>query len=242
MMPALSLYRGVQRRTHDVCAAAALELHNHFFRHIGVQVVHVGGASFSWTTRDNPEPTPVLSDISLTVRRGELVVVVGEVGAGKSSMLQALLGELRTLSGSVSLAAGTTVAYTAQVRGLYGVPSLVQLPHFSCAPASALLLRPLLPLYVGQATYPRRQRVMGDPLRTQDTWIQNTTVRENILMGLPYNEARYQAAVEASALLPDLRVLAAGDETEIGEKGVNLSGGQVRRRSGRRTSIYRGDR
>lgn len=61
----------------------------------------------------------------------------------------------------------------------------------------------------------------------QDTWIQNGTVESNILMGLPKNEARYAEVIEACALTSDLDVLPAGDQTEIGEKGVNLSGACV---------------
>jgi hypothetical protein len=38
---------------------------------------------------------------------------------------------------------------------------------------------------------------------------------------------RYNSVLEACALLPDLKILAAGDMTEIGERGINLSGGQV---------------
>lgn len=48
-------------------------------------------------------------------------------------------------------------------------------------------------------------------------------------MGTEPDPSRYDATLEACALLPDLDVLAAGDETEIGEKGVNLSGGQKQR-------------
>ena len=58
----------------------------------------------------------------------------------------------------------------------------------------------------------------------QDPWIQNGTVEGNILMGLPMSKGRYQEVVKACALESDLEMLPAGDQTEIGEKGVNLSG------------------
>jgi ABC-type multidrug transport system fused ATPase/permease subunit len=64
---------------------------------------------------------------------------------------------------------------------------------------------------------------------SQSAWIQNATVRDNILFGLPYEAERYQAVIHACALKTDLKLLAAGDMTEIGEKGVNLSGGQQQR-------------
>lgn len=63
----------------------------------------------------------------------------------------------------------------------------------------------------------------------QNAWIQNLTVRENILFGKPYEEDRYWRAVKAAALPSDLELFADGDMTEIGERGVNLSGGQKSR-------------
>ncbi|MGH0130137.1 UNVERIFIED_CONTAM: hypothetical protein FKN15_041188 [Acipenser sinensis] len=63
----------------------------------------------------------------------------------------------------------------------------------------------------------------------QQAWIQNATLRDNIVFGQERKERWYQRVVEACALVPDLEILPAGDETEIGEKGVNLSGGQKQR-------------
>uniref|UniRef100_A0A672QSE7 Multidrug resistance-associated protein 1 n=1 Tax=Sinocyclocheilus grahami TaxID=75366 RepID=A0A672QSE7_SINGR len=63
----------------------------------------------------------------------------------------------------------------------------------------------------------------------QQAWIQNTTLKDNILFGRDAKDSWYQKVVEACALLPDLEILPGGDLTEIGEKGVNLSGGQKQR-------------
>uniref|UniRef100_A0AAR2L5I3 ABC-type glutathione-S-conjugate transporter n=1 Tax=Pygocentrus nattereri TaxID=42514 RepID=A0AAR2L5I3_PYGNA len=63
----------------------------------------------------------------------------------------------------------------------------------------------------------------------QQAWIQNATLRDNILFGKPYVEQKYRCVLEACALTPDLEVLPGGDQTEIGEKGINLSGGQRQR-------------
>ena len=52
----------------------------------------------------------------------------------------------------------------------------------------------------------------------QQAWIQNMSLRENVLFGSPFDEERYNRVIEACALLPDLAVLPAGDSTEIGEK------------------------
>ncbi|KAM9537342.1 ATP-binding cassette sub-family C member 3 [Guaruba guarouba] len=63
----------------------------------------------------------------------------------------------------------------------------------------------------------------------QQAWIQNATLKDNILFGQAPNEQRYQNVLEACALKTDLEVLPGGDQTEIGEKGINLSGGQRQR-------------
>ncbi|XP_009074986.1 PREDICTED: canalicular multispecific organic anion transporter 2 [Acanthisitta chloris] len=63
----------------------------------------------------------------------------------------------------------------------------------------------------------------------QQAWIQNATLKDNILFGQAPNEEKYQNALEACALKTDLEVLPGGDQTEIGEKGINLSGGQRQR-------------
>ena len=63
----------------------------------------------------------------------------------------------------------------------------------------------------------------------QQSWIQQTTVRQNILFGKPYNEGFYNKCLEACALIADVALFPDGDETELGEKGINLSGGQKQR-------------
>ncbi|PKY07392.1 P-loop containing nucleoside triphosphate hydrolase protein [Aspergillus campestris IBT 28561] len=63
----------------------------------------------------------------------------------------------------------------------------------------------------------------------QYAWIQNTSVRNNILFGKEYNESWYEQVVDACALTPDLEMLPDGDQTEIGERGINVSGGQKQR-------------
>ncbi|KAG7459398.1 hypothetical protein MATL_G00210320 [Megalops atlanticus] len=75
----------------------------------------------------------------------------------------------------------------------------------------------------------------------QQAWIQNATLRDNILFGRERKESWYQRVVEACALLPDLEILPAGDATEIGEKGLNLSGGQKQRVSLARAVYRRAD-
>ena len=61
---------------------------------------------------------------------------------------------------------------------------------------------------------------------SQTAFIMNTTLRENVLFGEPYDKARYESVLDACCLWPDIELLGeAGDLTEIGERGVTLSGG-----------------
>ncbi len=64
---------------------------------------------------------------------------------------------------------------------------------------------------------------------TQEPWIQHGTIRENILFGKPYAAGKYRIVLEVCALNADLRMLTEGDQTEIGDNGVTLSGGQKAR-------------
>uniref|UniRef100_A0AC35TJK4 Multidrug resistance-associated protein 1 n=1 Tax=Rhabditophanes sp. KR3021 TaxID=114890 RepID=A0AC35TJK4_9BILA len=64
---------------------------------------------------------------------------------------------------------------------------------------------------------------------SQQPWIQNISLRDNILFGSPYKAHVYDRVIEACALKSDLETLPDGDLTEIGEKGINLSGGQKSR-------------
>ncbi|XP_065826757.1 multidrug resistance-associated protein 1-like [Oscarella lobularis] len=133
-------------------------------------VIKVEEASFYWSKDDRV----ILREVSLSVKPKKLVAVVGHVGAGKSSLISAFLGEMEKDGGSVTLKG--SVAYA-----------------------------------------------------SQQAWIQNATLRENILFGLPYDPEKYNRTIDVCALEPDLDVLPGGDMTEIGEKGINLSGGQKQR-------------
>lgn len=60
----------------------------------------------------------------------------------------------------------------------------------------------------------------------QIPWIENATIRDNILFGLPLDNTRYQKVLKACALAKDLEMLEDGELTDIGANGINLSGGQ----------------
>lgn len=118
-----------------------------------------------------------LKRLEFECKPGEFVAVVGGVGCGKSSFINAILGEVREVSGKTSVSG--------------------RLSYFSQSP-----------------------------------FILNASVRDNILFGHvnePFNEELYQRSLEVCALRHDLQLLPHGDATEIGEKGITLSGGQKAR-------------
>jgi ABC-type transport system involved in cytochrome bd biosynthesis fused ATPase/permease subunit len=63
----------------------------------------------------------------------------------------------------------------------------------------------------------------------QSPWLRHQSIKDNIIFGQPFDEERYNDVVECCALRPDLDILEDGDDTEIGARGVSLSGGQKAR-------------
>ena len=146
-------------------------------------LIELRNAEFKWSRN---QPVPTLADIDLTVRKGELLAVLGRVGDGKSSLLSAILGEMHRTDGDCI------------VRG--------RTAYFS-----------------------------------QGGWCMGASVRDNILFGLKYEADFYQRVLQACALEPDLAILPDGDLTEVGEKGVSLSGGQKARVALARACYARAD-
>lgn len=150
---------------------------------IGDESVSIRDATFSWNRHESKN---VLEDINFTASKGELSCVVGRVGAGKSSLLQAILGDLWKAKGEVTIHGN--VAYVAQ-----------------------------------------------------QAWVMNASVKENILFGHRYDPLFYDKTVKACALLEDFAQLPDGDETEVGERGISLSGGQKARLTLARAVYARAD-
>ena len=73
---------------------------------------------------------------------------------------------------------------------------------------------------------------------SQQAWLQNASIKSNIIFGLPYDEERYVAVIKMCSLEKDLEIFEDGDMTEIGEKGITLSGGQKQRVSLARFSLF----
>ncbi|KAM3075602.1 ATP-binding cassette transporter yor1 [Clarireedia jacksonii] len=89
----------------------------------------------------------------------------------------------------------------------------------------------LLAALAGDMRKTRGEMMMGADRAfcPQYAWIQNATVRDNILFGKEMNREWYNKVIDACALRPDLDMLPNGDATEIGEKGITVSGGQKQR-------------
>ncbi|XP_066856784.1 ATP-binding cassette sub-family C member 9 isoform X6 [Anser cygnoides] len=148
--------------------------------------IKVTNGYFSWGSG-----LATLSNINIRIPTGQMTMIVGQVGCGKSSLLLAILGEMQTLEGKVhwSNVNETEPSFEAsRSRNRYSVAYAAQKP-----------------------------------------WLLNATVEENIIFGSPFNKQRYKAVTDACSLQPDIDLLPFGDQTEIGERGINLSGGQRQR-------------
>ncbi|XP_044198860.1 ATP-binding cassette sub-family C member 9 isoform X3 [Thunnus albacares] len=135
--------------------------------------VKVSNGFFTWGSN-----LSTLSDINIRIPTGQLTMIVGQVGCGKSSLLLAMLGEMQSIDGRVHWSDKNrySVAYAAQ-----------------------------------------------------KSWLLNATVEDNITFGSPFNKQRYKTVIDTCSLQLDIDLLPFGDQTEIGERGINLSGGQRQR-------------
>ncbi|KAG6845455.1 hypothetical protein H0H87_008815 [Tephrocybe sp. NHM501043] len=142
-------------------------------------------AVFSWSNNNEIPTVPdrrFLLKIGREVifRQGQLNLIIGPTGSGKTSVLMALLGELHYLP-----------------NGHY---SWYNLPRES-----------------------------GVAYAAQESWVQSATIRDNIVFGSQYDTSRYEKVLHQCRLEHDLNLLPAGDQTEVGERGLTLSGGQKAR-------------
>lgn len=149
----------------------------------GDESLSIRDGTFSW---DRHSDRTALENIDFTATKGELSCIVGRVGAGKSSFLQALLGDLWKVRGQVVVHGST--AYVAQ-----------------------------------------------------QAWVMNASVKENILFGHRYDPSFYDKTIKGCALTEDFAQLPDGDDTEVGERGISLSGGQKARLTLARAVYARAD-
>jgi ABC-type multidrug transport system fused ATPase/permease subunit len=142
-------------------------------------------ATFTWprdTSGDANTPKNVftLADLTLRFPQGQLSLICGRLGAGKSLLLLGLLGEADLLAGSV-ICPRSTPDLMAEF------PSVVSDEDW------------VVPSMVGYVP--------------QQAWLQNASIKDNIVFSSPWNPERYRRVLEACSLLSDLDILEDGDET-----------------------------
>lgn len=156
-----------------------------------------------------------LRDLNITIKRGEFVCIIGDVGAGKSSLLSALIGDMLCVPASYIEEAGNDRLEDSGVRKGLTSASKQSFNELSS------------PVHLSkEVSYVQ-----------QIPWIQNKNIKDNICFGRPFENESYQRVIDICELRRDLEILPAGDLTEIGEKGITLSGGQKARVSLAR-SVY----
>ncbi|XP_075886008.1 ATP-binding cassette sub-family C member 9 isoform X3 [Nelusetta ayraudi] len=161
--------------------------------------VKVTNGFFTWGSN-----LSTLSDINIRIPTGQLTMIVGQVGCGKSSLLLAMLGEMQTIEGRV---------YWSKL------PDCVAPPDWNISWSEA----------EESGEDIRSKNRYSVAYAAQKSWLLNATVEENITFGSPFSKQRYKAVIDACSLQPDIDLLPFGDQTEIGERGINLSGGQRQR-------------
>lgn len=140
----------------DMCDAIAISMKN---------------ITVKWSPESKVE---VLKQISLNIESGSLTAIIGQVGAGKTTLFHVILRQISTVQG--------------EIRSK------------------------------GKISY-----------ASQEAWIFASTIKQNILFGQPMNLERYEKVIDVCQLKRDLQMLPYGDNTMVGEKGINLSGGQCAR-------------
>ncbi|QDS68680.1 hypothetical protein FKW77_002237 [Venturia effusa] len=149
--------------------------------------------SVSWPSEKGEDAEIfTLRNVNFTLPAGELSVISGRTGSGKSLLLAAILGEVEVFEGTIMVPLA---------------PSMEERRDDKANKNNWILPNALA--YV-----------------SQQPWIENATLKNNVLFGLPYDEQRYNQVISTCALEQDLKILTDGHETEIGANGINLSGGQ----------------
>ena len=113
----------------------------------------------------------IVKGLNFDLKKGELMVIVGQVGCGKTTLLHSIMEETRLCEGKHTIEG--TIAYV-----------------------------------------------------EQEPFIISGSIEENILMGLEFNSDKFEQALQASQLIRDVDGFKKREKTVIGERGINVSGGQ----------------
>ena len=162
------LYNGVQQHAEEIVEKGSITMNKFCGK---------------WT---NKIPKENLMDINISVKPGELLMVVGSVGSGKTCLLYSLLNEIERVSGTCCI--NGSISYA-----------------------------------------------------SQESWCFGASIRQNILLGNLMSDLKYNKVIEVCGLERDFKLFDMGDETFVGEKGYNLSGGQKARVSLARAVYHEAD-
>uniref|UniRef100_A0A0D3GDK7 ABC-type xenobiotic transporter n=1 Tax=Oryza barthii TaxID=65489 RepID=A0A0D3GDK7_9ORYZ len=160
-----------EKRSSAIPASADLLKHCNTETNVNAMAVILRNVCCSWSSSSIVESSMILRDVSLELQKGIFVAIIGEVGCGKSSLLNSIIGEIHVTSGSIT--SYGSIAYVPQVP-----------------------------------------------------WILSGSLRDNILLGEEFDPRRYEEVIHACTLDVDISAMVGGDMSHIGEKGLNLSGGQ----------------
>ena len=181
----------------------------------------------------------ILKDINFSVKKGEFVCVIGEVGSGKSSLLNAILNNMIQVGPKEYK---KLLALREKEENEDRKESTIQIvPEGKVSNA----IKDDEEKNLNEKNENNENAETDDGENEKDynkvyvngsisyvcqtSWIQNNTLKNNIIFFHPFDEEKYNHVLKISELLPDLQILKGGDMTEIGEKGINLSGGQKAR-------------
>lgn len=164
-------------------------------------------ASFLWDSSASETPSFQLRDLNLNFPVGKLSLVVGPGQYFPISPSDTRANLIFVVGAGKSALLMSLLGETTQVTGRKFLPS----PLVRDLTADPSIL-------TNTTAY-----------SAQTPWLLSATVKDNILFGSNFNEHRYKAVVEACALNPDLEQWERGDQTEVGERGIVVSGGQKAR-------------
>ena len=193
----------------------------------------------------------ILRDINLSVKKGEFVCIIGEVGSGKSSLLNAILNNMiqvfpKEVKKLLALRESTPRESAIQIvpegkvskaieamdeeeKKLKEEENSNEINTNTVQNSNNINNKNIIEDYGDESSYNKVYINGSIAYVCQTAFIQNNTLKNNILFFHPFDQDRYNEVLKISELLPDLEILKGGDMTEIGEKGINLSGGQKAR-------------
>ena len=193
----------------------------------------------------------ILRDINLSVKKGEFVCIIGEVGSGKSSLLNAILNNMiqvfpkevkKLLALRESTPRESAIQIVPEGKVSKAIDAMDEEEKRLKEEANSNEIntntiqtpnndnnKNVIEDYGDESTYNKVYINGSIAYVCQSAFIQNNTLKNNILFFHPFDQDRYNEVLKISELLPDLEILKGGDMTEIGEKGINLSGGQKAR-------------